>query len=109
MSTCGPIASADVHWRYLRGRSVVVGCPKLDDTRNYAAKLGEILKATTIPKVIVARMEVPCCGGLTAILEQAIRLSGRKDLLIQEDVIGVDGAIKQSREIFANITPEKLI
>lgn len=68
MSTCGPLASADVHWRYLRGRNVVVGCPKLDDTRNYAAKLGEILKEKTIPKVIIARMEVPCCGGLTTIV-----------------------------------------
>ncbi|MEI8346096.1 MAG: 4Fe-4S binding protein, partial [Pseudomonadota bacterium] len=31
LSTCSPIASADVHWRYLRGRSVCVACPKLDD------------------------------------------------------------------------------
>ncbi|MFZ5515194.1 MAG: ATP-binding protein [Candidatus Zhuqueibacterota bacterium] len=97
MSTCGPLASADVHWRYLRGRSVVVGCPKLDDTRNYAAKLGQILADSTIPKVIIARMEVPCCGGLTMIVKQAVQLSGRGNLVMQEDVLGINGAILSSR------------
>jgi NAD-dependent dihydropyrimidine dehydrogenase PreA subunit len=93
MNTCGAISSADVHWRYLRGRSVVVGCPKLDDTSNYAAKLGMILRDPSIPRVIIVRMEVPCCGGLTQIAEQAVRLSGRDDLILQEDTIKVDGTI----------------
>jgi len=97
MSTCGPLASADVHWRYLRGRSVVVGCPKLDDTRHYAGKLGQILTDTTIPKVIIARMEVPCCGGLSMIVKQAVQMSGRRDLIVQEDVLGINGAILSSR------------
>ncbi len=99
MSTCGPLASADVHWRYLRGRSVVVGCPKLDDTRSYASKLGAILKQNGIPKVIVARMEVPCCGGLTMIAQQAVELSGRNDVIIEENVIGIDGTEKDIRVI----------
>ena len=99
ISTCGPIASADVHWRYLRGRSVIVGCPKLDDTNPYLPKLAEILKEKTIPKVIVARMEVPCCGGLTKMVQQAAQMSARDDLVIQEDVIGVDGSVKSIFEI----------
>ncbi|MFC1852046.1 ATP-binding protein [candidate division CSSED10-310 bacterium] len=97
MNTCGPLASADVHWRYLRGRSVVVGCPKLDDTSNYATKLGEILKEQTIPKVIIVRMEVPCCGGLTMIAQDAITLSGRDDLILQEDILSLDGQVKSSQ------------
>jgi NAD-dependent dihydropyrimidine dehydrogenase PreA subunit len=91
MSTCGPIASADVHWRFLRGRSVVVACPKLDDTRPYAAKLGAILSEPSIPKVSVVRMEVPCCGGLTEIAHQAAGMSGRSDLVIEEVTLGVNG------------------
>ncbi|MFC1555845.1 ATP-binding protein [candidate division KSB1 bacterium] len=93
MNTCGPIASADVQWRYIRGRSVVVGCPKLDDTRPYAQKLGAILSEQTIPKVIVVRMEVPCCGGLSQIAAEAVSLSGRNDIVFQEDVIKIDGSI----------------
>ncbi|MFC1729221.1 hypothetical protein ACFL6I_02695, partial [candidate division KSB1 bacterium] len=98
MNTCGPLASADVHWRYLRGRSVVVGCPKLDYTEPYPEKLGAILSEPSIPKVIVVRMEVPCCGGLTKITEEAVRLSGRNDLIFQEDTIRMDGTIT-SRQI----------
>lgn len=99
LNPCGPVASADVHWRYLRGRSVVIGCPKLDDTSNYASKLGEILKESSIPKVIVVRMEVPCCGGLTMITTQAVQYSGRKDLVLEEHILGLDGSVMNVREI----------
>lgn len=91
MSTCGPVACPDVHWRFLRGRAVVVGCPKLDRTDGYAEKLAEIFKIAQTPRVIVVRMEVPCCGGLTAIVEEAAALSGRTDLIVEEATIGVNG------------------
>jgi hypothetical protein len=94
MSTCGPIASADVHWRFMRGRSVVVACPKLDDTGPYAQKLGAILAESSIPKVSVVRMEVPCCGGLTEITRKAAALSGRDDLEVEEVTLGVNGDLQ---------------
>ncbi|MDZ7340623.1 MAG: 4Fe-4S ferredoxin [candidate division KSB1 bacterium] len=97
MSTCGPLALADVHERYLQGRSVVVGCPKLDNTSPYVGKLAAILAESSIPRVIVARMEVPCCGGLTMIVQAAVERCGRNDIIIQEDVLGIDGEIKTSR------------
>ncbi len=93
LSTCAPVASADVHWRFLKGRSVVVACPKLDNTEPYAAKLGEIIKNTTIPKVLIVRMEVPCCGGLTRIVQEARRLSQRQDLIVEEVTVGLGGDI----------------
>ena len=94
MSTCAPVASADVHWRYLRGRSVVVACPKLDRTEPYGDKLAAILSDKTIPKVIVLRMEVPCCGGLTRLVEQAVAGCNRDDLAFEEIVVEVDGTIR---------------
>lgn len=99
MSTCGPLASADVHWRFLRGRSVVVGCPKLDRTDPYVPKLAAILSDTSIPKAIVVRMEVPCCGGLSAIVAQAAVQSGRTDLEVEEVTLGLDGAVAGSRRL----------
>ncbi len=95
LSTCAPVASADVHWRFLRGRGVAVGCPKLDHTEPYAEKLGAILSEPSIPAVIVVRMSVPCCGGLTAIAREAVELSGRTDLDFREVIIDVDGTIKE--------------
>ena len=99
MNTCGPLASADVHWRFLRGRAVVVGCPKLDRTDPYVPKLAGILSDASIPKVIVVRMEVPCCGGLSAIVAQAAAQSGRTDLEVEEVVLGLDGAVMGSRRL----------
>ncbi len=99
MNTCGPLASADVHWRFLRGRSVVVGCPKLDRTEPYAAKLGAILSNPSIPKAIVVRMEVPCCGGLSMIATQAVQQSGRTDLELEEVTLGLEGEVQQVRRL----------
>jgi hypothetical protein len=99
MSTCGPIASAEVHQRYLRGRSVVVACPKLDNTEPYAEKLAAIFQEATIPKVVVVIMEVPCCRGLSMIIQQAHAMSGRTDLIVEEHILGLEGEIKNVREI----------
>ncbi len=93
LSTCSPVASADVHWRFMRGRAVVVACPKLDRTDPYAEKLGAILSDPSIPKVIVVRMEVPCCGGLSVIARQAVQLSGRKNLKAEEATVSLDGDV----------------
>ena len=99
LATCGPVASADVHWRFLKGRAVVVACPKLDRTEPYLGKLAAIFAQNHIPRVLVVRMEVPCCGGLTQTVMQARQVSGRDDLPIDEVVIGVDGAIRQQQAL----------
>ncbi len=99
LSTCSPIASADAHWRFIRGRGIVVACPKLDQTDPYVDKLAGILQDTTIPKAIVVRMEVPCCGGLTMIAEEAVRRSGRTDLVLEEVTVGLDGDIRGTKTL----------
>ncbi|MFH1463750.1 MAG: 4Fe-4S binding protein [Pseudomonadota bacterium] len=99
LSTCGPVASADIHWRFLRGRSVVVACPKLDRTDPYVEKLASIFASNAIPRVIVVRMEVPCCGGLTALVHQAMLRSHRADLVVDEVVLGSHGPVLSERRL----------
>lgn len=99
LATCGPVASADVHWRFLRGRSVVVACPKLDVTEPYVDKLAAIFRDNDIPRVLVVRMEVPCCGGLTRMVAQARQLSGRDDLAVEEVVLGLQGEVQRQQEV----------
>jgi NAD-dependent dihydropyrimidine dehydrogenase PreA subunit len=101
MSTCGPLASAEVHQRYLRGRGVVVACPKLDDTSAYAQKLGAILADPSIPKAIVVIMAVPCCGGLSQLARQGLAASGRTDLVVEEHVLALTGELKSVRALSA--------
>jgi len=95
LSTCAPSASPDVNWRFVRGRGIVIACPKLDRTEGYVEKLTEIFKSNGIPKVIIVRMSVPCCGGLTMMVKQAVQLSGRTDLVVEEATIGLDGELKE--------------
>lgn len=83
---CVAHAFANFHSKLLNGKSLVIGCPKLDDIEAYKEKLTEIFKQNKIKKVIVAIMEVPCCYGMYAAVEQAIKDSGKKIPLIRETV-----------------------
>ncbi len=91
---CVPFAYARFHADLLAGRALVVGCPKLDDVRAYAEKLGRILSSNEIRSVTVVRMEVPCCGGISAAARHGLAASG-KDLPFRDVVVGVDGAIRE--------------
>lgn len=99
LSTCSPSASPDVNWRFIRGRAIAIACPKLDRTEGYVEKLAAILASNGIPKVIIVRMEVPCCGGLTMITKEAVRRSGRSDLIVEEAVIGLDGELREVKKL----------
>lgn len=94
MSTCSPIASADVHWRFIRGRAVVVACPKLDNTSGYLEKMVQIIKQWQPPIVIVLRMEVPCCSGLTQLASQAIIKADAPKTVLKEAIVGINGDIQ---------------
>jgi NAD-dependent dihydropyrimidine dehydrogenase PreA subunit len=90
---CVPFAYARFHDDLLAGKALVVGCPKLDDVRAYVEKLGRILLSNEIRSVTVVRMEVPCCGGISAAARHGLAASG-KDLPFRDVVVGVDGTIR---------------
>lgn len=90
VADCVPAASQNFHSEYLRNRSIVMGCPKLDNAQRYVDKLAQILASNDIPSVTVARMEVPCCGGLSYILEKAVEASG-KPLSVKTKIISIQG------------------
>ena len=48
VADCVPVAMGDFHQRFLKGRAVAMGCPKLDDAQFYVEKLADILSANTI-------------------------------------------------------------
>ncbi|GAB4283670.1 MAG: 4Fe-4S binding protein [Candidatus Rifleibacteriota bacterium] len=100
LSTCSPVTSPDVQWRFIRGRSVVIACPKLDRTEGYADKLSKILSMNNIPRAIILRMEVPCCGGLTAIVADALNRSKPQNLAVDEVTMSLDGEIIKSERIY---------
>jgi ferredoxin len=74
---CAPIALKNFHDLMVEKR-VIIGCPKFNDARAYAAKLTEILKQNNIASVTVVHMEVPCCTGLKWAVNKAMEGSGKK-------------------------------
>lgn len=88
---CTSFAYANFHHDFMRGRVTLIGCPKLDDAE-YAEKLTAILQQNDIRSVTVARMQVPCCGGLEHAAQQAVRACG-KPMPFSVSVISVDGQL----------------
>jgi hypothetical protein len=93
---CVPFAHRGFHSRFLRGRTLLVGCPKLDDSALYVEKLAAMFRANDVRSVEVAIMEVPCCMGMDHIVGQAIRRAG-KPIPMSLTVVGVRGEIKKDR------------
>ncbi len=91
---CVAHAFGNFHRELLDGRILVVFCPKLDHcTGEYVAKLAEIFRRHRIRSVTVARMEVPCCGGTTAIVEQAMERAGQR-IPLTVRIVGIDGGMR---------------
>jgi len=90
---CVPVAYAGYHEDFLKGKAVVMGCPKLDDNNFYQQKLTELFSKSDVKSITVLKMEVPCCGGIAVAARQALAASG-KQIPYKEVTIGIKGEIK---------------
>jgi len=93
VADCVPFAYANFHQDFIKGKVVIVGCPKLDDIQYYEEKLIEIFKSNSIKSVTVPYMEVPCCFGLVKAAEDAMAASG-KHIPLMKIKIGIRGEIQ---------------
>jgi len=75
VADCVPFACADFHRRFLRGKPVIIGCPKLDQAESYVQKLAEIVRMAEPRSLSVVHMEVPCCSGLGRIAQVALGMA----------------------------------
>lgn len=86
---CTAYAYGSFHRDFIKGRVTLIGCPKLDEA-DYAEKLSQIFKMNTIKSITVARMEVPCCGGIENAVKRAAEGLG---IPLETVVISTDGRI----------------
>jgi len=90
---CVPFAYAGFHAELLRGRIVIIFCPKLDpDIEGYIEKLSEIFRLHTIRSILVAHMEVPCCSGVRFVVDKALEKAGKK-MPVEEKIITIEGRV----------------
>ena len=97
---CVPFAYADFHDELLKGKVLLVGCPKLDDVEFYKEKITQILKDNNIKSITCAHMEVPCCFGLVSIVKSAISASGM-DIPFKEVTVSIKGGEIFGKGIFS--------
>lgn len=87
---CVPFAYPEFHEKLLKGRVCLIGCPKFDDAQHYLEKITEIFKLNDVKSIMIAYMEVPCCGGMVSIIEEALKASG-KNIPLAKQKIGIKG------------------
>jgi hypothetical protein len=92
---CVGYALGDFHREYLKGKSIAIACPKLDEGQDiYQEKIKGWIEDAKINSLTVLIMQVPCCMGLQNLAEQAARASQRK-VPVKSVVVGVQGEILQ--------------
>ena len=88
---CTAYSYGNFHNDFMKNRVTLIGCPKLD-AADYSAKLTEIFRYNNIRSITVARMTVPCCGGLSYAVKTALENCG-KDIPLHIVTISPDGRI----------------
>lgn len=91
---CTAFSLGSFHLELLRGKKLVIACPKLDtDQERQVEKLTEIIDNNDIKSISVARMEVPCCTGIVNMVKKAIEQS-TKSLDFDEYIVSIEGEIQ---------------
>lgn len=90
---CVAYSFADFHNDFLKGRSIAIGCPKLDDEQDvYVDKLTSMVDDAKINTLTVVIMQVPCCRGLLSLAQEAVSRASRK-IPVKAVVVSLNGDI----------------
>ena len=93
-SDCTPMAYPNFHEDFLKGRVVMMGCPKFDDVNEYVNKFADIFRTAGIRSVTITIMEVPCCSKMPMIIQKAMEIAGKK-IPAEVAVINAQGEMLQ--------------
>lgn len=90
---CVAFTLGDFHQKYLKGKSLAIACPKLDQGQDiYIEKIRSLVDDSQINTLNVMIMQVPCCGGLLQMTKAAVDLSQRK-APVKLTIVGIEGNI----------------
>lgn len=90
---CVAYALGNYHNDYLKGKSIAIACPKLDEGQDiYVQKIKSWFEDAKINTLTVMIMQVPCCMGLVQLAKQALESSKRK-VPVKAVVVSLQGEI----------------
>lgn len=94
---CVAFAAGNFHAEYLKGKTLVIACPKLDDGKEvYVEKLRRLIDEAGVNTITVMMMEVPCCSGLLQLVQAALASATRK-VPVKMMIIGIRGELLQEQ------------
>jgi len=97
---CTPVAYSHFHRDFLKGKVVMVGCPKFDEVQVYIQKFADIFNGADIKSITVVVMEVPCCQGLPVIIKKGMELAG-KTIPLDQVIISTRGEVIERERLVA--------
>ncbi len=90
---CVAYALGGYHQNYLKGKSIAIACPKLDEGQEiYTDKITSWIDDARINTLTIMIMQVPCCSGLQQLAIDAMRNAKRK-IPVKSIVVGLQGDI----------------
>ena len=94
---CVAYAVGGYHPDYLKGKSLAIACPKLDDGQDvYMEKIQSWFDDAEINTLTVMIMQVPCCNGLLQLAIEAQQQAKRK-VPIKCQVVSLEGEILEEK------------
>lgn len=97
-SDCSAFTLGSFHSRFMKGKSIAIACPKLDQGKDsYIEKIAVMIRDSSISEVTVVMMEVPCCGGLAQLVHLAMQKAERT-VPVNEVILSIRGELlKETR------------
>lgn len=93
VADCVAFTMGDFHKDYLKGKSIAIACPKLDEGLDmYVEKIKSWIDDAKINTLTVMTMQVPCCAGLVALAKKALDLAER-DIPFKSIIVSLQGDV----------------
>jgi len=98
---CVGYALGNFHNDYLKGKSMAIACPKLDEGQDvYVDKIASWCDNAKINTLHVLIMQVPCCKGLLQLAQKGVERASRK-VPIKYSVVSLQGEVLQEEWVNA--------
>ncbi|HKI88916.1 MAG TPA: 4Fe-4S binding protein [Draconibacterium sp.] len=96
---CAGFAYGNFHNDFIKGKKLVIACPKLDQGKDiYIQKLTRLIDEARVNTITIVIMEVPCCGGLSQMVKMAVQMASRK-VPVKEVMISIRGEVLEEEWI----------
>lgn len=82
----------------VRGKALLVGCPKFDDSRFYVERLADIFAVSDVRSVSVYHMSVACCSSMLVLVNEA-QQKAHTSVPVTAYCVDTDGSVSDGRVI----------